>query len=370
MVLFDLIAREIHQRGPIPFVEFMHHALYAPDLGYYSAGIKTLGLDGDFVTAPELTPLFGQTLALQCCQVLKELESPILFEFGAGTGRLCVDLLTKLEHLDSLPHEYHILEVSASLAHQQQVLINRIIPHLAKKVRWLSAWPSTPITGVVVANEVLDAMPIHRFCQTEVDLFESHIKLNSHNELEEIYLPSTDERLKTYLQNKLPKESFPYQSEANLFMDGWFQQCYDMLDCGAMIILDYGFPRHEYYHSSRNQGTLMCHYRHRAHTNPLLYLGMQDITAHVDFTHVAEAAHQAGFDVAGFTNLGSFLLANGLLSLIPTIDDELKRINTLQRVRQLIEPHQMGELFKVMLLSKKIDLPWQGFQLDDKRASL
>lgn len=360
----------LHQKGAIPFVEFMHQALYTPDLGYYSAGSQKFGVGGDFITAPELTPLFGHTLANQCQQVLNEFDEPILFEFGAGSGQLCVDLLTHLEHLNCVPREYHILEVSGHLQHRQQALIKAKLPHLVNKVKWFSQWPKQPFTGIVIANEVLDAMPVHRFLQTEDGLLESYVTVNQLEEFCEVFKPCINQRLTTHVDMVLPHDRYPYQSEVNLFIDDWLYQCYAMLERGALFIIDYGFPRHEYYHLERDRGTLMCHYQHHAHINPFIHLGEQDITAHVDFTHVAEAGHAAGFHVAGYTNQASFLLSNGLLSLLSAVDDERVRINSQQAVKQLLQPNEMGELFKVIALTKGTELTLNGFQLQDKRASL
>ena len=370
MSLFDLIAAQLRQKGDIPFVDFMHQVLYTPNLGYYSAGSQQFGVDGDFITAPELTPLFGQTLANQCQQVMSHVEAPLLFEFGAGSGQLCVDMLTHLEALHCLPRAYHILEVSGHLQRRQQELIHTKIPHLADKVKWLTHWPTEPFNGVMIANEVLDAMPVHRFLKTKDQVLESYVSLDPKGALHEKFKPCVNPRLLTYVEAALPGDLYPYQSEANLFIDDWFHECHRMLQRGAFFILDYGFPRHEYYHPDRDQGTLMCHYRHQAHTNPFLHLGEQDITAHVDFTHVAEAAHAAGFHVAGYTNQASFLLANGLLSLLTGVENEQAQIRSQQAVKQLLQPNEMGELFKVIALTKQLDLPLNGFQLQDKRVSL
>ncbi len=371
MSLLNFISKEIRQKDGILFVEFMHQALYAPNLGYYSSGSQKFGKGGDFITAPELTPLFGYTLANQCQQALNLLNDPILLEFGAGSGQLCVDILTHLEHLNSLPQEYHILEVSGHLQDRQRELISAKIPHLADRVKWLSNWPTQAFNGVIIANEVFDAMPVHRFLQTEQGLLESYITLNSTGDLQEIFRPCVNTRLTTYVQNTLPSQQIlPYQSEVNLFLDDWFRQCHNILNSGLILILDYGFPRHEYYHPDRHNGTLMCHYRHLAHPDPLVHLGDQDITAHVDFTHVAEAAYDAGFHVAGYTNQASFLLSNGLLSLIENLTDERARMNHQQAAKQLLHPSEMGELFKVIGLTKQIELTLNGFQLQDKRASL
>lgn len=370
MNLLDLIRAELHQKGSLPFVEFMQQALYAPNLGYYTSASQKFGKAGDFITAPELTPLFGKAVANQCLQVLAQLKDPILFEFGAGSGQLCVDILTQLDHLNNLPGEYHILEVSGHLQDRQRELISTKLPHLADKVKWLSHWPKHAFNGVIIANEVFDAMPVHRFLQTEEGILESYITLNSKDELKEVFKPCTNQHLADHVHAVLPQGIYPYQSEANLFMDGWLRQCYTMLKAGMMLIIDYGFPRHEYYHPDRRTGTLMCHYRHLAHTDPLAYIGEQDITAHVDFTHVAEAGHDAGFHVAGYTNQASFLLANGLLSLLEAIPNEPAKIHSQQAVKKLLHPSEMGELFKVIALTKNYESALNGFQLQDKRASL
>ncbi|KTD42683.1 class I SAM-dependent methyltransferase [Legionella parisiensis] len=370
MSIIQTLHALLTERQAIPFVEFMQLALYAPGAGYYSSGLQKLGKQGDFITAPELTPLFGKTLANQCQQILKELESPVLFEFGAGSGALCVALLEHLAEHNSLPEAYYILEVSADLYHRQHELIAQKIPHLAHLVTWLDRWPETPFNGVVLANEVLDAMPVHRFMKTEQGIMESYIALNEQQQLTELFKPCHNQRLLDYINNRLSLPNTPYLSEVNLFIDDWIMNNYHMLKQGVVFLIDYGFPRHEYYHPDRNQGTLMCHYQHRSHPDPLLYPGEQDITAHVDFTHVAEAGQQAGFHIAGFTNQASFLLANGLLSLINTLDSELDQVQAKQAIKQLTLPSEMGELFKVIALSKNMEMSLNGFLLNDKRVSL
>lgn len=361
----------LRERLPLPFVDYMQQALYAPEFGYYSSALPKLGKGGDFITAPELTPLFGYTLANQCGQIFSSVDQPCILEFGAGSGQLCIDLLTALEKLERLPERYFILEISASLRQRQQAMITANLPHLAAKVEWLSAWPQTPFNGVAIANEVLDAMPVHRFMQTKEGLLESFIELDKDKQsLRERFQPCTDERLLHYVQEALPAGLYPYLSEANLFLEGWLEQCSAMLNQGALLILDYGFPRHEYYHPERRQGTLMCHYQHQAHGDFLAHPGEQDITAHVDFTHVAEAAFAAGFHVAGYTNQASFLLANGLLSLMSEAENERERLKMSQAAKQLLQASEMGELFKVIALSKGLPIDLDGFQLNDKRASL
>lgn len=367
--LTALIHQQLQDKGDMPFVEFMQLALYHPQWGYYNSGLQKFGPGGDFITAPELTPLFGYTLAKQCQAILSTLSEPILFEFGAGSGRLCIDILTHLEQLNSLPEAYYILEVSGHLRLRQQARIQEEIPHLATKVVWLNQWPAKPFNGIIIANEVLDAMPVHRFLQTKDQLLESVINLDANSQLCEDFKPSLDARLISYVKQALPAQ-YPYQSEANLFITDWIQQCANMLAQGVIFLIDYGFPRHEYYHPDRHQGTIMCHYQHQMYTNPLLHIGQQDITAHVDFTHVAEAADAAGLHVAGFTNQAAFLLGNGLLSLLEDITDSDALIKANQAVKQLIQPSEMGELFKVMALTCQWDMDLAGFQWHDKRVSL
>ena len=370
MTHFDTITSQIKQSGPIPFVDFMQRALYAPNTGYYTAQSHQFGAEGDFITAPELTPLFGHALANQCQQVFRQLTDPVILEFGAGSGQLCVDILSRLETLNALPLTYYILDLSSPLQQRQRDLIHKKIPHLASRVQWLSRWPSVPFQGVILANEVLDAMPVHRFLQTETGVLESYVRVNAEGELCEDFLPCVNERLIQHVQAVLPAGLSPYQSEANLFIDDWVHQCFNFLDKGAVFLIDYGFPRHEYYHPDRQGGTLMCHYRHQAHPNALLHVGEQDITAHVDMTHVAEAAVDAGFHVAGYTNQAAFLLGNGLLDLLSTIKEEPARTNAQQAVKKLVQPSEMGELFKVIALTKQADESLAGFQLLDKRVSL
>ena len=370
MRFIDTFREQLNNRSAMPFVEFMHLALYAPHVGYYSAAQQLFGPQGDFTTAPELTPLFGYTLANQCLPILRHLNQPVILEFGAGSGRLCVDLLTALKRLDCLPETYFILDVSASLKSAQYALIQQEIPEMAGRVQWLSQWPTQPFEGILIANEVLDAMPVHRFLQAPDGLLESMIRLRADESFEEFFTPCTNTHLTTHVQNILTHAVTPYLSEANLCLDDWLLHCYDMLTRGAAFIIDYGYPRHEYYHPDRNQGTLMCHARHRAHAHPCHNPSEEDITAHVDFTHVAEAAHQAGFHIAGYTNQASFLLANDLLNLLTIFPEGPARINAQQAMKQLIQPSEMGELFKVIALTKHLELPLAGFQFHDKRASL
>lgn len=367
MTLNALILAQIRSQQVLNFADFMQLALYAPEGGYYTLGLNYFGQD--FTTAPEISPLFAACLANQCLDILSRLSQPVILEFGAGSGRLCIDLLLRLERLGCLPDAYYILEVSGTLQSQQRQAIAQAIPHLLSKVQWLTTWPSATFEGVILANEVLDAMPVHRFLQTDEDIFEIGITAMADDQLCEVLQPCQNERLRHYITHVLALNQFPYQSEVNLFLEHWLQQCANVLSKGAMLLIDYGFPRAEYYHPDRVQGTLMCHYRHRAHSNPLCHIGEQDITAHVDFTHVAECAVQAGFRVSGFTSQASFLLANGLLSLVDATQ-AVPLMQQQQAVKVLTHPHEMGELFKVMALTRSWDEPLRGFQIQDRRARL
>lgn len=368
MSALELIRQTIQAKGPISFADFMQMALYAPQYGYYQQ-LHEIGAHGDFVTAPELTRLFGYTLANQCADIIKSLTKASILEFGAGTGHLCVDILSELERQHALPEEYLILEVSAGLKVRQQSRIQQEIPHLASRVKWLSKWPEKPFEGVMIGNEVLDAMPVHRFLQMDNQLLEYYVDVDSDGELLEIVKPCSNERLIEHVKTVLPASFFPYQSEVNLFIDDWIKQCHNSLEKGVVLLFDYGFPQREYYHPDRSQGTLMCHRHHRAHTNPLIHVGEQDMTAHVDFTHVANAAHQTGFHVAGYTNQAAFLLGNDVLTFLSQIPLE-NQLAQQQAVKKLLQPNEMGELFKVIALSKRVDIPLKGFIFQDKRASL
>ncbi|WP_367608015.1 class I SAM-dependent methyltransferase [Legionella sp. W05-934-2] len=356
---------------PVRFVDYMQQALYAPQGGYYTASTPKLGRQGDFITAPELTPLFGHTLANQCLQILTNLKQASILEFGAGTGRLCVDVLTALERDDALPANYYILEVSGSLKAKQQQTIQQALPHLIERVHWLSAWPET-FTGVMLANEVIDAMPVHRFKYDQECLWESYIGVDEQGDLQETWQKMDNGKLRHYIEHvilplNLPQ---PYYSEVNWLAKGWINQIGSCLNQGALIAIDYGFPRHEYYHPDRKTGTLMCHHQHHTHPDFLHKPGEQDITAHVDFTLIAESAYESGMHVAGFTNQAAFLMNNGLLSLNNSANDETALIQQSKAINYLTHPAEMGELFKVMALTKGMDISLTGFTLFDKRASL
>lgn len=400
--LVTLIRDEIKaQGGRISFARYMALALYAPGLGYYSAGAHKLGQAGDFVTAPELSPLFSRCVARQCQQVLAHNLSGLsrgdILEVGAGSGVMATDVLAELEVLDCLPEHYFILEVSADLRQRQQETIALRVPHLAARVSWLDTLPAVGFQGVVLANELLDAMPVHMF---EIEARRDTHVTGDATEISERYVtwvpcppgsdasctadegrfiwchgPLSDARLMqriTRLQDEYGGFAPGYVSEINLAAEDWLRSIAALLVRGMVLLIDYGFPRHEYYHAQRGGGTLMCHYRHRAHPDPLILPGLQDITAHVDFTALADAASEVGLSVAGFTTQAYFLLSSGLGEMVAAHDpaDVRQHLMMTQQVKKLTLPSEMGELFKVMALTRDVDVPLLGFGFQDQRRRL
>lgn len=379
--LISLIADEIAtEGGRISFARYMELALFAPGLGYYSAGANKFGEQGDFVTAPEISPLFSRSLARQVADVLTAIDENAnageILEVGGGTGTMAAEILVELESLDALPRRYAILELSADLQARQKQTISERVPHLLERVQWLTEMPAPGFRGVVVANELLDALPVHCFSVGEDGLQERFVSFENGR----FQWVSGDADQNEALQKQLPKDLLAqlkelpigYQSEINLTANGWVDAIAQMLETGVVLLIDYGFPRHEYYHPRRTAGTLMCHYRHRAHDDPFVYPGLQDITAHVDFTAVAEAAVSAGLDVRGYNTQGFFLLGCGIAELAQPHEtlDEKNQVLQSQQMRTLTMPTEMGEKFKVIALSRDFENPLRGFAMQDLRHQL
>lgn len=353
--------------GWISFADYMALALYTPGLGYYSGGARKFGAAGDFVTAPELTPLFARSLASQLVQVMQA-SSPNILEAGGGSGALATDLLLELERRQALPEQYLILELSGELRARQAETLQLRAPHLLSRVQWLDTLPEA-FSGCVIGNEVLDAMPVHLIDWQADGAVERGVGLDAnHHFCWQPRVPGA------HLQAQLAALSVPspYQSEINLAAAAWVAGWGDILQSGAIILIDYGFPRHEYYHPQRHQGTLMCHYRHHAHGDPFWWPGLNDITAHVDFTAMAEAGFAAGLDVAGYTSQAAFLINCGLTDVLARTDAEAARdyLPQSRAVEKLINPAEMGELFKVIAFSKGIAEPLLGFVRGDKTHTL
>jgi len=382
--LIQLIQQRIEEQGGrIGFAEYMSLALYAPGLGYYAAANQKFGKGGDFVTAPEISPLFSRCLARQCQQILSELQQQseqqtIILEVGGGSGIMAADVLAELECLDSLPYEYWILELSAELQQRQSQTLEARVPHLLQRVRWLTVLPSRPFSGIVLANELLDAMPVQRFHLGDVGSpsGEYYVTWRQNCFAWQIAPPSSGllQRRIDAIAQLLARNNYSgvYESEINLAAEAWVKTLADLLHAGMLLIIDYGFPHHEYYHPQRSGGTLMCHYRHRSHSDPFVYPGLQDITSHVDFTAVAEAAAETGLHVAGYNTQGFFLLATGIDKMLTGEDSgntgDYLRLS--QQVKTLTLPSEMGELFKVMALTRNIETPLLGFALQDLRNRL
>jgi SAM-dependent MidA family methyltransferase len=374
--LSALIRAEIAAAGgALSFARYMELALYAPGLGYYSTGSHKFGARGDFITAPETSPLFARCLARQCQQVLAALGGGAILEFGAGSGVLAVELLLELERLNSLPTEYFILELSAELRARQQQLLAQRAAHLLDRAHWLDSLPVGGLHGVVLANEVLDAMPVQLFVHSAGALRERCIAWEEQGFVwRDVPAGAPLVQAVAALQAALP-EPLPdgYCSEFNPALSGWVRSLAATLERGAALLIDYGYPRREYYLPERSAGTLMCHYRHRVHADPLILTGLQDITAHVDFSAVAAAGLAAGLAIAGYTTQAHFLLGSGLPELAAASDPEnsAAHLAMTDQIKTLTLPGEMGERFKVLALTRGLEgLPLRGFALRDLRNRL
>ena len=367
--LFELIQQKITESGGwIDFAEFMQMALYTPGLGYYSAGSKKFGAGGDFVTAPEISSLFGQTLANQFAQVLQATQGNVL-ELGAGTGKLAADVLQALTQLGCLPGQYYILEVSDHLRQVQLEYLKQHLPqNLVQRVVWLNELPAE-FSGIVIGNEVLDAIPAHLIHINNQQIYERGVTATEQG-FAWLDKPLTKPHLLDVV-NKLDLQG-GYLTELCPAANGLINSLAHMLKYGAILMVDYGFAAREYYHPQRNQGTLMCHYQQLAHTDPLVYVGLQDITAHVDFTAIAESGIEAGLQLAGFCTQAQFLMNCGILNVISQVSPhDMARYAPLAAAAQkLLSPAEMGDLFKVIAFTKNMEEPLLGLTAGDKSHTL
>ncbi|MDO8300670.1 class I SAM-dependent methyltransferase [Lacisediminimonas sp.] len=352
--LQEEITSEIERNGGwIPFSRYMELALYAPGLGYYSGGSAKLGKEGDFTTAPEMTPLFGRTLAHVVAGLFAQCPRRLL-EFGAGTGRLARDILTELRQLGIPAESYGIVELSGELRQRQQHML-RDFP----EVRWLDSMPDS-FSGVAIGNEVLDAMPVRLLAKQPEGWLERGVA-RQHERLCFSDRACPPEELALLLQQLPEPDALPfgYVAEVHPLAHGFLRALCSIVDRGAAIFVDYGFPAHEYYLGQRSAGTLMCHYRHHAHDDPFYLPGLQDITAHVDFTDAARAGLACGMDLLLYTSQASFLLDAGLPALLmqTSPEDQMRYLPMANAVQKLTSPAEMGELFKVLVLGKNVSLP-------------
>jgi SAM-dependent MidA family methyltransferase len=354
--------------GWISFSRYMQTVLYASGLGYYTAGARKFGADGDFVTAPETTPLFAQALAVQVAAILAASATREILEFGAGSGALAADLLNALAKLDALPSRYAILDVSADLRERQRATIARRAADHAARVEWLDVLPAT-IDGAVVMNEVLDAIPPYLISRRQGEWYERGVACADTLRWEE--RPLRDEALRAAAVDRFPAIG-DYASEINPAAEALVEDVGRRMAGGALLVIDYGFPQAEFYHAQRSEGTLMGHYRHRAHANPFLWPGLSDLTTHVDFTAIALAGERAGLQVAGYAPQAAFLLGCGILDRLRDCGDpaSMAYLREVAAIHKLTSPAEMGELFKVLGLAKSEGIDWRGFAVADRSHRL
>ncbi len=369
-VVAHLVHTIAEAEGWISFADYMQAALYAPGLGYYAAGAHKLGPTGDFVTAPELTPLFGRALATQLAQVLAQVPDGEIVEVGPGSGCLAADLLTALAERDALPARYLLLEVSPDLRERQRRYLAARVPELMPRVRWLDALPER-WSGAVLANEVLDAVPAHLIARRGGAWFERGVTVDAATRLAFCERPLAPGMLRNMAEERFPGDG-DYASELNPAAEALVTTIGRRCDRGLMLLVDYGFPAAEYYHPQRDAGTLMAHYRHWTLADPFFYPGLVDMTAHVDFSAVAHAGAAGGMTVAGFASQAQFLVACGVLDALARCGDvqSAAYLRAANAVQKLTSAAEMGELFKVLALTRDLDLELVGFRDGDRSHRL
>jgi SAM-dependent MidA family methyltransferase len=366
--LTEHIRRDIAALGGwMSFARYMELALYAPELGYYTAGAHKFGEAGDFITAPELSPLFGRTLARQVAEIMSH-SAPRILELGAGSGKLAADMLAELEQFGSLPDSYFILEVSADLRARQQALLRERLPNFKDRVQWLDALPEK-FSGAIVANEVLDALPVNLVHWRDSAITERGVAVSDNKFIWQERAISDAALLHAAQQVNVSDD---YVSEICLAARGLINSLAQRLELGAMLFIDYGFGAREFYHLQRSSGTLMCHYRHHAHDDPFYLPGLQDITAHVNFTDIAECGIDAGLELKGYTSQAFFLINCGITELLKGTSPENLRdyLPLSAQLQKLTSPAEMGELFKVIALGKGMSNPLSGFARGNLARSL
>jgi len=353
----------ISTSGPMPFDHYMRMALYEPGLGYYVNGLHKFGQAGDFVTAPEQGRIFATAVARQIDEAAGQLGHDwTLLEIGAGSGALARDLL---EILGQPPSRYLILEPSAPLREIQAETLAGLSDNLRTRIEWLSSPPEEPFDGVIVANEVIDALPVKRFEMTDDGPAELAVTVAEDRFDWTPVAPSPRlEQAWQSIANTLPHPlPVGYRSEICVDLPAWFDTVTRPLKRGLALMIDYGYPRAEYYLPERSDGTLVCHYRHRAHFDPFVWPGLTDLSAFVDFTAVAETAVDCGLEVAGFTNQSGFLLSLDAHEIVEQADDDATRLRLAGEFKRLAMPGEMGERFKVIGLTRGFDWPLSGFEV-------
>jgi len=356
--------------GWISFADYMQAVLYAPGLGYYAAGARKLGVAGDFLTAPELTPLFGYALASQLAQVLTQVGGGEIIEMGPGSGALAVDVLSALAKQNALPSRYRLLEVSPDLRQRQRDQLAARAPGALPRVEWLDALPEK-WHGAILANEVLDAIPPHLVARRGGEWFERGVTIDATSGLAFSDRPLAPGPLRDLAQGRFPAQG-DYASELNPAMEALLKTLAERCERGLLLAIDYGFPAAEYYHPQRTGGTLMAHHRHRALADPFFRPGMSDLTAHVDFSAAASAGVAGGMNVAGFAAQAQFLVACGVLDALAACGDprSVPYLRAANAVQRLTSPAEMGELYKVLALTRGLEMELLGFRERDRRHRL
>ena len=358
LLVREQLIQHINTRdGWISFEEFIDFVMYKPGLGYYSAGAEKIGHSGDFTTAPEISKLFGMALANQITPILDHYQSPSIIEIGAGTGKLAFDIMTQLNDYQVNFDRYYILELSADLKQRQQSMLSHLPTKTLNKIVWLDSIPMDSIDGVIIANEVIDALPFTRFKTQNGQVYELGISVEDNQLIEQ---PRLADEILSNTVDSIAKEigmTFQdgYTSEIRINFGSWFRTIESMLSSGSIFFVDYGYSRQEYYDEERTNGSMICHYRNVAHENPLSNLGIQDISASVDFSQLADVALQRNIEVGFFTSQADFLINAEILGVIESVIDEGLKMRLTQEVKQLLLPNQMGEVFKCMLLNKNIN---------------
>jgi len=358
LLVREQLIQHINTRdGWISFEEFIDFVMYKPGLGYYSAGAEKIGHSGDFTTAPEISKLFGMALANQITPILDHYQSPSIIEIGAGTGKLAFDIMTQLNDYQVNFDRYYILELSADLKQRQQSMLSHLPTKTLNKIVWLDSIPMDSIDGVIIANEVIDALPFTRFKSQNGQVYELGISVEDNQLIEQ---PRLADEILSNTVDSIAKEigmTFQdgYTSEIRINFGSWFRTIESMLSSGSIFFVDYGYARQEYYDEERTNGSMICHYRNVAHEDPLSNLGIQDISASVDFSQLADVALQRNIEVGFFTSQSDFLINAEILGVIESVIDEGLKMRLTQEVKQLLLPNQMGEVFKCMLLNKNIN---------------
>ena len=360
--LAQKVSQDIYLNQKISFGQFMQQALYAPGLGYYSGGSHKLGAGGDFVTAPEISSLFGKTLA-KSIQQAWQFTSQVILELGAGSGKLMCDILRQCEADNVLPETYYILEVSAELRQRQKAALEQQLPHLKSKVVWLEQFPES-FKGVVIANEVVDAIPVELLMQTEEGLAQGFVKQNAQGFSMEFRTTSLSEGWQKRHQDLCEKWPEGYLAESYDLRNDWLKSLLDSMEQGCLLLIDYGYEEEELYSPYRPQGTLQCYYQQKKHSIPLALLGLQDITASVNFTQLANQALASDTEVMGFTTQAQFLTLSGIEQFVAQAQDSdtMSSLSVAQQLQTLLMPNEMGQNIKVLGLSKGFSGTLTGFQ--------